>query len=153
MWIESAALLRTCCSHFTSTAPSTMHRHDLLTECRILLLHGLLHLLGWDHELGPLEADIMAAAERRLLAELGWQGDGLISIASTAAGGGTSTAVAADGEVSLCPHRAGNLCIARCVRDVGYPVPFHRYNNCLVAVRAQASAWRIGVSLATHKRL
>ena len=68
-----------------------LRRHDLLTECRILLLHGLLHLLGWDHELGHEEADSMAAAERQLLAELGWQGDGLIS---------ASSVDAADGEVS-----------------------------------------------------
>ena len=75
-------------------------RHDLLTECRILLLHGLLHLLGWDHELGPEQADSMAAAERRLLAELGWQGSGLISAGNAATDPHQSPAAAADGEVS-----------------------------------------------------
>lgn len=28
--------------------------HSLLDECRILLVHGVLHLLGYDHELGVL---------------------------------------------------------------------------------------------------
>ena len=27
-------------------------RHTLLDECSILLVHGLLHLLGYDHEAG-----------------------------------------------------------------------------------------------------
>ena len=93
-------------------------RHDLLTECRILLLHGLLHLLGWDHELGPLEADSMAAAERQLLAELGWQGDGLVGSASAAAAGGEPPAFAADGEVSRHAHAPINPA-SLCVRCLG----------------------------------
>ena len=86
--------------------PSDMCRHDLLTECRILLLHGLLHLLGWDHEPGPAEADSMAAAERQLLAELGWRGDGLVGAATVAEVSDSSPKVAAaDGEVSVLPTR------------------------------------------------
>jgi ssRNA-specific RNase YbeY (16S rRNA maturation enzyme) len=27
-------------------------RHSLEQECRVLLVHGILHLLGHDHELG-----------------------------------------------------------------------------------------------------
>ncbi len=42
----------------------------------------------------------MAAAERRLLAELGWQGDGLISTGNATADGDQSAVAAADGEVS-----------------------------------------------------
>ena len=38
--------------------------HSVETEIRILLLHGLLHLLGFDHE-GPRDAARMARAERR----------------------------------------------------------------------------------------
>lgn len=67
--------------------------HTLLDECRILLLHGLLHLLGYDHEEGGEEAEEMTAAEARLLKELGWKGQGLIAAAgdlnnnTTTAGG------------------------------------------------------------------
>ena len=38
--------------------------HSVETEIRILLLHGLLHLLGFDHE-APRDAARMARAERR----------------------------------------------------------------------------------------
>ena len=36
-----------------------------------LVVHGMLHLLGQDHERGDAEADAMEAAERRALASLG----------------------------------------------------------------------------------
>ena len=48
-------------------------RHGLLDECRVLLMHGLLHLLGHDHETGDADAAAMASAERQLLRALGWQ--------------------------------------------------------------------------------
>ena len=50
-----------------------MRRHTLLDECRILLVHGLLHLLGYDHEAGAEEAASMERAERLILSRLGWQ--------------------------------------------------------------------------------
>lgn len=36
-----------------------------------LVVHGMLHLLGFDHERGEAEAEAMEAAERRALARLG----------------------------------------------------------------------------------
>jgi probable rRNA maturation factor len=35
-----------------------------------LLIHGILHLIGYDHELGPSEARRMSAKSRRLLAKI-----------------------------------------------------------------------------------
>ena len=52
--------------------------HDLPTELRVLLVHGLLHLLGHDHEL-PGQDVTMAAEENRLLAGLGVAPVGLIT--------------------------------------------------------------------------
>jgi probable rRNA maturation factor len=45
--------------------------HSLTTELRVLLVHGLLHLVGFDHETGEDDARIMAAEEVRLLGLLG----------------------------------------------------------------------------------
>ncbi len=55
----------------------------------MLLVHGLLHLLGQDHEEGPAEAAAMSAAEEAVMKRLGW-GDRGGLIASAEAGLGTS---------------------------------------------------------------
>jgi rRNA maturation RNase YbeY len=44
------------------------HHHSAQTELWILLTHGLLHLLGMDHELGPKQAKLQQQWEARLLA-------------------------------------------------------------------------------------
>ena len=41
--------------------------HGLLDECRVLLVHGLLHLCGFDHETGDVEAAEMSRVEDELL--------------------------------------------------------------------------------------
>ena len=35
-------------------------------------MHGILHLLGYDHELGEQEERDMAVQEQQILAALGW---------------------------------------------------------------------------------
>jgi probable rRNA maturation factor len=44
--------------------------HSLVREIELLLVHGLLHLLGYDHELGPSEARRMHRKEQILLKRL-----------------------------------------------------------------------------------
>ncbi|XP_075107125.1 endoribonuclease YBEY, chloroplastic [Nicotiana tabacum] len=55
--------------------------HSLLDEIRILLVHGLLHLLGFDHELSDEAEAEMEKEEEILLKSLGWKGKGLIQSA------------------------------------------------------------------------
>ncbi len=55
--------------------------HAERTELRILLVHGLLHLLGYDHEAGGDDLQEMVAAERKLLDRRGWPGSGLGDLA------------------------------------------------------------------------
>ena len=52
--------------------------HDLQTEVRVPLVHGLLHLCGHDHE-EPGQDTVMAAEENRLLAALGVEPLGLVA--------------------------------------------------------------------------
>ena len=87
--------------------------HSLRTECRVLLVHGALHLLGYDHEGGEEpdsardeeKAEGMARAERAILRELGWDGDGLIDAATKAGGrvGGSSSSFSAATSASSGP--------------------------------------------------
>lgn len=55
--------------------------HSLLDECRILLVHGMLHLVGFDHERSEEEAKQMAELERDIMKQLEWKGEGLIALA------------------------------------------------------------------------
>lgn len=41
--------------------------HPLKNEIQLLVIHGLLHLLGFDHERGPKAAKTMASLEKKLL--------------------------------------------------------------------------------------
>ncbi|XP_054798247.1 endoribonuclease YBEY, chloroplastic isoform X2 [Prosopis cineraria] len=58
--------------------------HTLLDEIRILLVHGLLHLLGFDHEISEEAEAEMEREEELLLKRLGWKGKGLIQSACDA---------------------------------------------------------------------
>ena len=46
------------------------HNHSLKREMVVLLIHGILHLLGYDHERSPQQAKIMADLEVKLLNRL-----------------------------------------------------------------------------------
>jgi len=48
-------------------------------ELALLLVHGVLHLTGHDHERGPKAAARMADAERDLLNSLGFRAKGLVA--------------------------------------------------------------------------
>ena len=61
--------------------------HDIRKELRILLVHGLLHLLDYDHELGESEEEVMRAEEERILSELEWTTDGGLITKATEIGG------------------------------------------------------------------
>jgi probable rRNA maturation factor len=52
----------------TSSRQAAEHGHALATELRVLILHGLLHLAGYDHE---NDAGRMARRENALRARLG----------------------------------------------------------------------------------
>jgi len=46
--------------------------HSLHKEFDVLLTHGILHLIGYDHEKGIKEARRMSAKEKEILLVLGW---------------------------------------------------------------------------------
>ena len=45
--------------------------HSVKNELGILLIHGILHLLGYEHEGGGREAEVMRERERELLKAVG----------------------------------------------------------------------------------
>lgn len=57
-----------CLPVLKSQAREFKHKPEL--ELKILLIHGLLHLLGLDHEKGPKQAAEQARMERKLLESL-----------------------------------------------------------------------------------
>ena len=68
----------------TAAHQATARGHSLRDELRVLMVHGMLHLLGYDHELGAEDEAEMAAAEQKLLRKLSWRGDGLVQIKTAA---------------------------------------------------------------------
>lgn len=65
----------------TAARQAVERGHTLLDEIRILVVHGLLHLLGFDHELSDEAEAEMEKEEELLLKSLGWEGKGLIQSA------------------------------------------------------------------------
>jgi len=64
----------------TASSQAFERSHTLRDELRILMVHGLLHLFGYDHEIGDDASKEMSEAEKRLMSKLGWSGGGLISV-------------------------------------------------------------------------
>eukprot|EP00873_Tetraselmis_striata_P020150 jgi/Tetstr1/440414/TSEL_028748.t1 len=60
---------------------------SLRDEVRVLLVHGVFHLLGYDHELGRAQMLEMAEKEVECFRALGWSGRGLITRVEEEAGG------------------------------------------------------------------
>ncbi|KAE8665277.1 Haloacid dehalogenase-like hydrolase family protein isoform 2 [Hibiscus syriacus] len=52
--------------------------NTLIDEIRILMVHGFLHLLGFDHEISEDAEEEMEEEEEFVLNSLGWKGKGLI---------------------------------------------------------------------------
>ncbi|HXH12279.1 MAG TPA: rRNA maturation RNase YbeY [Alphaproteobacteria bacterium] len=50
----------------TAQRQAHARRHSLTAELTHLLIHGTLHLLGYDHEISPVDARLMRAKERDL---------------------------------------------------------------------------------------
>lgn len=57
----------------------------------MLLVHGLLHLVGFDHEQGQQQLLDMAQQEAALMEQLGWEGSGLITLAEQDTDSSSST--------------------------------------------------------------
>lgn len=51
----------------TAARQAQRRRHSLPEELQILLIHGILHLLGYDHEISRSEAIRMHRKEREML--------------------------------------------------------------------------------------
>ena len=80
---EERKCLSQCLSmpaHTTTIAP-TRPRALGAPPVQVLMVHGVLHLLGYDHETTAEDYEEMASAETKLLTRLGWAGQGLIGFA------------------------------------------------------------------------
>lgn len=52
-----------------------MYNHPLQREVGFLTVHSMLHLLGYDHEAGGIEAVHMREKEETVLTQIGWKRD------------------------------------------------------------------------------
>ncbi len=67
----------------TARAQAAEHGIPIQVELTVLLVHGILHLLGYDHETGEADAAKMRAAEQALLDRLKLHHASLIARAKT----------------------------------------------------------------------
>lgn len=63
----------------TAARQAAERGYGVRDEVRVLLVHGLLHLLGYDHDLSEEDHAEHAEAEQKLMGRLGWNGDGLVA--------------------------------------------------------------------------
>jgi rRNA maturation RNase YbeY len=91
----------------TAARQAAERGHSVEEEIQVLLVHGLLHLLGYDHEEGGAEAAAMAAEEARVLGRMGWGGAGLISAAHSAAAAQEAAEDAAEAAEKAAKARGG----------------------------------------------
>ena len=63
----------------TADRQATELGHPLATELTVLLVHGLLHLVGHDHESNDEDAGTMRREEQRLLGRVGLPASSLIA--------------------------------------------------------------------------
>ena len=71
----------------TASRQADLHGHALRDELRVLMVHGFLHLCGYDHEESQEAHEEMAEKEQEFLGRLGWKGKGLICLAEGSAPG------------------------------------------------------------------
>lgn len=83
--------------------------HTLLDEIRILMVHGLLHLLGFDHEISDEAEAEMEKEEELILKSLDWKGKGLIQSAYDAQANGSLQKEFSEGEVLNDRKKEGSL--------------------------------------------
>ncbi|MDA2966421.1 MAG: rRNA maturation RNase YbeY [Actinomycetota bacterium] len=57
-----------------AVAQAPSHAGSVDDEFALLVVHGILHILGWDHDTAE-KTELMQAQERKLLQEHHWQGD------------------------------------------------------------------------------
>jgi rRNA maturation RNase YbeY len=67
---ETAVLGDVVISVDTAARQAAARNAALADEVRVLLVHGVLHLIGYDHERSPAEARRMFAKQRALVARL-----------------------------------------------------------------------------------
>jgi rRNA maturation RNase YbeY len=98
----------------TAAAQAKERGHSLRDELQTLLVHGLLHLVGYDHERGEADAAAMAAEEARVLAAMAWGGTGLISAVQQQGDGGDDGSPGAQG---VAAQRRASSGVAKPVRQ------------------------------------
>lgn len=75
----------------------------------MLLVHGALHLVGFDHEQGGPQLDDMAAAEASIMERLEWRGQGLIEAVTGGSADGSDSESDDDGGSGKRSNSSSNM--------------------------------------------